>query len=177
MYQANGFTLIELITVIVVLGILSAFALPRFANLGTQAQTAKAQGAESAYKGASAIAQSMAMLNNTTSSSDTTIPFEGQTIIVNPGFAKAAWNSTFRQLLDIDTNISFTSPGASYNGFKYCGVGMRPTGSIATELGLNNGFISFIWPEGCRIADQCYAYYHNPENGSYPNIGSNTSGC
>ena len=37
MKKQQGFTLIELIMVIVILGILAAFAIPKFANLGADA--------------------------------------------------------------------------------------------------------------------------------------------
>jgi MSHA pilin protein MshA len=59
--QQSGFTLIELIMVIVILGILAAFALPKFADLSGDARLSAMQGALGAVKSASAISHSYAL--------------------------------------------------------------------------------------------------------------------
>ncbi|MFC4258398.1 type II secretion system protein [Marinobacter lacisalsi] len=86
MRKSAGFTLIELVMVIVILGILAAFALPRFADLGGEARASTVEGAYGAIKSASAIAHSKALAVGNDPAS---VALEGGSINMINGYPQA----------------------------------------------------------------------------------------
>ena len=95
--QQSGFTLIELIMVIVILGILAAFALPKFADLSGDARASSLNGALGSVRSASAIVHSTALARNQTGTAGS-VTLEGAAIATAFGYATQASILTAAQL-------------------------------------------------------------------------------
>ncbi|OUR71974.1 hypothetical protein A9Q78_08155 [Methylophaga sp. 41_12_T18] len=115
MKKQQGFTLIELVMVIVILGILAATALPKFANLQADARYASLQAAQGAFKSAASIAHAKWLIDSTT------VTIEGVTVAYNSiGYPTEATIADIAGISSTDYDYTTTSGVLHVDGKASC---------------------------------------------------------
>ena len=107
--EKKGFTLIELIIVIVILGILAAIAIPRFAGMSQEARIAAVKGMAGAVSSAATIAHSKWLI-----SPSATIDMEGKTVAMYNGASSPGYPS--EESGGIDNAVNYDSDKFTFSG-------------------------------------------------------------
>ncbi len=165
MKRSAGFTLIELIIVIVILGILAVTAAPKFMNLQSDARKSTVSSLSGAVKSAASMAYSKAIIAGKDKvTASTSIPISGatggaSTVLYGYPTADATGIAT---LLDISS--SSTGDGADW-------------GAAATT----GAYI--LWPTGiatsadAAVTAKCYVQYTPATSNTAAETKNETTGC
>ena len=166
--KQEGFTLIELIVVIVILGILAVTAAPKFIDLQGDARASALQGLAGAMKGAATLVHGKALVANKVSSSGDQFVCIGSTsqsscsetskdaVRVKCGFPDATKDGILRAL-----DGTFSEDGNSDWTYKFKKWESGATQILVSVKGMTipNAYQS---NERGTYENQCYVFYNTP---------------
>lgn len=169
MNKQKGFTLIELVVVIIILGILAVTALPKFVNLQGEAQAAALQGLKGALEGGATLVYSKAAIQGKDAACTT--PY---TVCSEVNLGKGATGD------EIDAHYGYPVPTAAVLA-KVLDTTFGANGDWSTNTPADVADPILIYPTaratGWTAADNCHVSYAAATATARPVITVVSTGC
>lgn len=196
--KSQGYTLIELIVVMVILGILAASAAPKFVNLQTDAKITRLKGLAGAIKSANSLVHAKAIVSGANlgngwdtskqkQSSDATVEIDGTKYFIKYGYLdrvhvlgalQGTEAFTIKNGMATDDANSNTCSAKTCE-YEWCGCKGNP-GAISGYK-FNSGDAQVIVPNGATpsnyATEKCFLLYINATENDPPKTVLFTDGC
>lgn len=165
MLKKQGFTLIELIIVVIIIGLLSASAAAKFVSLSRDARIANVEAIRGALNSTALLVELKAKVENVY---DGDIDIDGYSVAISDGYIAGIWDSAWRHTLDIGKDIAETGVSKTCTENLICAVGGQTDHQSLPDsitITYQNGLL-MLWLEGDTLNEECFAYYYNPGFGN-----------